>query len=109
MLQDDRRVFARFQTSFPFEIQHLGAKQSNIAQCYDISAGGIGFISGTPVSPQTNLQVRLAIPDSKVPFQTVARVVWIEQIYANKWRSGLEFSNVDFMKMRRVLQTNKVF
>lgn len=108
MPQSDRRIFARFQVDIPAEIEQPQAKKSTVVQCYDISAGGIGFVSDVRIAPQTDLQVRMAIPDSKVPLRTAARVVWIEQIYENKWRSGLEFDNVDLVELSRFLQKNNV-
>jgi len=98
-------MFDRFEVDFSADVKQSHAEQSNFAQCYDISAGGLGLLTEGKLTPEANMEIWLGIPDGHPPFRSLARVLWSKQVQENKWRSGLEFEKVDFMGVRRIFDT----
>ncbi len=102
--KNDRRIFARFDVDFSAEIKRSGAQVSNLAQCRNISATGVGLVIDVKLTPDTNLELRMQIPDGDSSFHGLARVVWSKQIQQDKWHCGLKFEKVDLMGIRRFLK-----
>ncbi len=108
MYKNDRRMFDRFEVDFSTEIKPLGiqesswVRESNFAQCCDVSAGGVGLFTEEELMPQTKLELWLGIPNGHSPLKGIGRVVWSRQVRENKWHFGLEFQTVDFMGLRRI-------
>lgn len=103
----DRRMFARFDVNFPAETEMSGGGMDSIAQCCDISAAGVGLVIDTRLTPSALLNLVLKFPDSRT-FNGLARVMWSKQVYQGKWRCGLQFTEVNFMKLRRVLDFARI-
>jgi c-di-GMP-binding flagellar brake protein YcgR len=101
--EDDRRVFARFAVDFPAEVTLPGVERSSSAECYDISAGGVGLVIDFKLAPETSLELKL-IADTQFISGGLAKVVWSKQIHEGKWRAGLEFATVDFMGLSRIFE-----
>ena len=104
MYKNDRRMFDRFEVDFSAEIKYPKSNKSDFAQCCDVSACGLGLYTEEKLVPKKDLEVWLGIPDGHLPFRGLAWVIWTKQVQESKWRSGLEFKNVDFMGTRRVLE-----
>jgi hypothetical protein len=105
MVKKERRIFERFIVGFPAKINHPGTKMKEKVQCYNISASGISIFTEQMLLPSLNLKLELKIPDGHSPFCSFARVVWSNKVEKNKWRSGLRFRSIDFMGIRRALET----
>ncbi|MBN3038713.1 MAG: PilZ domain-containing protein [Candidatus Omnitrophica bacterium] len=103
----DRRLFARFDVDFSAQVKMSGAGVDSVAQCCNISAAGVSLVLDTRLTPSAVLDIGLKFPDAKI-FNGLARVMWARQIYQGKWRIGLEFAEVNFMKLRRVLDFAKI-
>lgn len=104
MYRDERRMFERFEVSFPMEFKQPGGQEISLAKCCDISAGGIGLFSQKRIVPNTLLEISLGIPDGRPPLRCLAYVIWSRQVKEDKWRLSLEFRKVDFMGISRVLR-----
>ena len=104
MHRNERRIFVRVNTDFPVKITHPIAQLVTDAQCCDASAAGVGLITENRLLPATSLKLQLRIPNGHAPFESLARVVWSKQVQENKWRSGLEFAQINLMAMRRVYE-----
>jgi len=101
MYQDDRRIFDRFEVDFNAKIQDMKGQEASYAECCDVSAGGLGLVTAKRLQPNKHMEIWLGIPDGKEPFHGLGKVVWSKQVQEDKWRSGFEFQNVDFMGLRR--------
>lgn len=108
MYKNDRRIFERFAVDFSAGIKQRGAQASNFARCCDISAAGVGLLVEEKLIYNTHLEIWLGIPNGHSPFRGLARVIWSKQVQEHKWRSGLEFNTVDFMRIRRIFKTRPV-
>ncbi len=106
MRKNDRRLFERFEVDFPVEVKQPVAQEEQERRCRDVSASGMGMFSEEALIPGTNLELSLAIPDNRAPFQGLAKVIWSNQIQENRWRSGLEFVKIDFMGLRKIFEKN---
>ena len=107
MEQKDRRMFKRFAVDLRAEIKHPGAQQGNFGRCCDVSAGGLGLFTQERLIPNVSIEIKLEMYNGQPPFCSQAKVVWSRQAQQGKWRSGLEFSTVDFMGVRSILERNK--
>ncbi len=103
--EDERRIFDRFEANLFIEIQQSSGQKHGSAQCWDISAIGVGLLTEEKLMPNTNLQIRLSIADSNASYRGLAKVVWSIQIQPGKWRCGLEFEQVDFMGIKTVFES----
>lgn len=102
MYKNERRMFDRFAVDFLAEIKQPAEKEAQAAQCYDVSATGVGVALKQMLLPNTKLEIWLGVPDGHPPFRGVGRVVWSAQVRRDKWHSGLEFETADFMGVRRI-------
>jgi c-di-GMP-binding flagellar brake protein YcgR len=104
MYKNERRIFERFEADFPVEIERLGLEENEQGQCCDISAGGIGMLTDDGLIPNTVLRILLCFSDARPPLRSSARVIWSKQVQQQRWRSGLKFTRVDLMGLRRIFE-----
>ena len=99
--EDDRRIFARFAVDFPAEVTLPGEQKGTDAECCDISAAGAGLVMDFRIAPEMNLKLKL-LADKQSVYDGLAKVIWSKQIHEGKWRTGLEFANIDFMGLSKI-------
>ena len=100
--KDERRKFDRFEVDFTAEIKPVGRVENDFALCCDVSPEGAGLLTDQELTPDTELEILLGIPDGHAPLRSFGRVIWSQKVQEDKWRSGVEFKSVDFMGIRRV-------
>ncbi|MFH1045585.1 MAG: PilZ domain-containing protein [Candidatus Omnitrophota bacterium] len=101
--EDDRRIFARFAVeNVPADITVPGAQRPERAECYDLSASGVGVVVDAQLVPLTTVGLELHLPKVRSVFKSFANVVWSKQIHEGKWRAGLEFTTLDFMGLTKI-------
>lgn len=101
---DDRRIFERFQTSFPVRFIDLKENREGAAQTQDISAKGIGFMVKDELKLRTPLELWLQVPDKGEPLYTRGYVAWSRMVTPNEFRIGVNLERADLMGMSRVLR-----
>lgn len=104
-MQDDKRIFSRFEVTLPLKFLELNFNQEGLAQTHDISAKGIGITTKEALTPHTPLEMWLNIPDNGQPLYTRGEVAWSYMDQPNVYRSGIELEKADLMGMSRVLRT----
>jgi len=101
----DHRIFERVPVKFP--LRYLGPMSGQEAQgqTHDISAKGIGVLTGVDLSKKTSLELWIEIPDKGEPFYTRGEVAWSQRVSPDKFRIGIDLDKADLMGMSRLLRT----
>ncbi|MFH1246132.1 MAG: PilZ domain-containing protein [Candidatus Omnitrophota bacterium] len=64
--ENDRRIFERLRVDFSARIKPLQAKKAASAQCYDISAGGVGLFAKRILEPSAYLEIYISVLNKKI-------------------------------------------
>ena len=75
-MMNDRRTFARIKIKIPLKFLNPLNEKKGQAETVDISANGIGFVTGEDLPPQTPLEIWLDVPDHHEPLHLLGRVAW---------------------------------
>ena len=101
---DDRRIFERLEKRLPLNFLNLDTGIEGQALTEDLSAKGIGMITGRQLEPKTPLEMWLRIPDKGEPLYLRGEVVWSKPQGINEYRSGINLEKADLMGISRVLR-----
>ena len=104
---EDNRIFERFPTNFPLRFINLKENKEGNARTQDISAKGVGFLSGEDIKTHTPLEMWLEIPDRGEPLYARGEVVWSAMVSEEAYRIGVSLDKADLMGMSRVLRVAK--
>ncbi|MDD4980043.1 MAG: PilZ domain-containing protein [Candidatus Omnitrophica bacterium] len=105
---EDRRVFARINTSFPVRFLDPTRGIEGRAETVDISANGLGLVTQENLSSRTPLEIWLDIPDQHEPLYTRGNVVWSQASSdAGQQRVGIRLEKAELMGLARVLWMRK--
>lgn len=96
----ERRRYPRLEEEMPVSYQtseNLGQRTSSTK---NISGGGLSFEIETAVSQGDTLQIQIHKPVDiglrrRAPIRSIAKVVWVRQTESGKYKSGLEFINIE--------------
>ncbi|MFA5155834.1 MAG: PilZ domain-containing protein [Candidatus Omnitrophota bacterium] len=106
---EERRVFKRFDVDIPVKFLIVEENKEGMGKIMDISAGGVGLvITFERMQPFMHLELWLQLPDTKEPFHTSGKVMWLRQVQPAVFRVGIQFDKVDFMGMSKVLRAKGV-
>jgi hypothetical protein len=94
---EDQRLFERIQVQFPVNI-------SGEAVSSDISAYGLGMISGTEPQSSADLEIWVNVPDQGQPLYARGRVVWCRPEGGKSYRMGIRLENAELMRFSRVMR-----
>jgi c-di-GMP-binding flagellar brake protein YcgR len=102
----DRRLFERIPVSLPVRLIDAYSQKEYSAQTHDISATGMGLLTETPLSPQSDLEIWLQIPDRDNPLYTRGKVVWSKQDDAGgtRYRAGIRLEKMEFAGMSFIVE-----
>jgi diguanylate cyclase (GGDEF)-like protein len=100
LFSDERREFARFQTSLEGEIRLLDKKSLPI-ETANISRTGLLFMSKEPVAVDSTLQVELAIPNESEPLTCIAKVVRVTAMQG-RFEIGVKIIDLNSAQARRL-------
>lgn len=101
---DDHRIFERFRKEFSARFIGLDGRECS-AQTFDVSAKGLGLVTGQPLEASANLEIWLNIPNSTDPLYTRGQVVWSKSAEKGNFRSGIELERADLMGVSRLLRS----
>jgi len=105
---DDRRVFARLGAQFPLRLLDPSSGRECRAETVDISANGLGLVSGENLSVRTPLEMWLDIADQHEPLYTRGEVVWSKtSADTGQYRAGVCLEKAELMGLARVLWLKK--
>lgn len=101
---EDKRVFARISARFPLRFLNPDTSEEGDAQTLDISANGVGLLTGANLMPSMPLEMWMRIPDQHEPLYIRGEVVWAEaHAGTGQQRIGVSLEKADLMGLARVL------
>ena len=103
---EDRRIFARFSVKISLRYLDLNLRKKQKGESHDMSANGIGLYTEDELSPHTQLDLWLHVPDGQ-PLNVKGEVVWIRAVGSGKYRAGIKLEQPELMRMSRALCASK--
>lgn len=100
----NRRVFERFYLEFSSRLRDTGSQRTILIICRDISAQGMGIITGRALKKDDTLKLWLDIPDSHPPVHLSGRVVWSKESEPGIWRVGICFEQVQLTRLHCIFE-----
>ncbi len=98
----DRRIFERIPSSLPVKFWEIEANTIGEGRACDISAGGIGLVTGKNIAKGTGLGMWVNIPDTDNPLYLEGRVAWSSEDNS-QYRVGVELEQVKLLLLGRLL------
>jgi len=90
----EKRAFPRFKINTPLRFQLRGTAETSTTISDDLSAGGLGFISGRFLP--LNAAVMLEFSLLSRTLRPIGRVAWSSpQHHSNRFRTGIQFIEFD--------------
>lgn len=98
----DKRAYKRVSKNFVITYKIIcstskskkitSQKEERIADCLNLSAGGIGLITDENLSPEQIIEIEFILEGKERPITTCAEVKWSKRDNKiNKYRAGIEF------------------
>ena len=106
-MNSERRTFDRFQARFPTKFKDTRGDFGNDVFLRDASANGVNILTKDSLFLNDRIALEVELPDGNDLLVLKGRVMWSK--HANEssmWDIGLEFDEVDLMKMRRIFKYN---
>lgn len=101
---EDRRIFQRFNVSFPVKLLDLTNGKEMLAEACDVSAKGIGLTLQEDLPANTPLEAWLQVPDKGEPLYARGLTVWSRQDPGSGYRIGMDLERADLMGLSRILR-----
>ncbi|MFA5320008.1 MAG: PilZ domain-containing protein [Candidatus Omnitrophota bacterium] len=101
---EDQRLFERIPVTLPVKYTDLDSCLSGEAVLSDISAYGLGMVTGVDLQLSTRLEIWLKVPDQGQPVYTRGKVVWSSIAGMNSHRMGVSLERTEFMSLSRLMR-----
>jgi hypothetical protein len=102
--REDRRVFERFSARFPAKFKDSRDDYGNDVLLRDASASGARILSKERFFLDDQLALEVELPDGGEPMILNGRVVRVKFQDLSFWDIGLQFPQVNFLKMQRLFK-----
>jgi len=103
-IKEDRRIFERFSARFPAKFKDSREDYGNDVFLRDASASGAHILSKERFFLDDQLSLEVELPDGGEPMILNGRVVRAKSLDLSFWDIGLEFPQVNFLKMQRLFK-----
>jgi hypothetical protein len=101
---EDKRIFQRMTAKLNVKYLDLESGREGEARTCDISAKGIGLVSGSELKARAPLEMWLKVPDRDEPLYTRGEVVWSKEVSSTEYRSGINLERADLLGLSRALR-----
>src|ERR1700733_1066973 len=102
--QTERRIFERFSARFPVKFKDTRQDFGTDVFLRDASAQGIRILTKERFFLEDQLSLEVELPDGGDPMVLSGHVVWVKLLNLSLWDIGLQFSEVNFIKMHRIFK-----
>jgi len=101
---EDKRIFERFSAQFP--VKFKDSREDFGAEVFlrDASAEGIRISTKERFFLDDHIDLEVELPDGAEPMVLSGRVVWVKFVNLTLWDLGVQFSQVNFLKMQRLFK-----
>jgi len=108
-MENERRIFDRFQSRFPTKFKDSRVDFGKNVFLRDTSANGVNILTKERLFINDRIALEVELPDGIDPLVLRGRVMWCKPINeSSMWDNGLEFEEVDLIKMQRILKYNRI-
>lgn len=101
------RIFERFGFSAPVRFKNPKGSILGDGFCEDISGGGIRLRSKKKISPKSEVELKIDVPQTDASFSIRAVTIWAKQESKDQFIVGLAFKGADLMGLWLVFK--KIF
>lgn len=101
---EERRVFERFSARFPVKFKDTRKDYGTEVYLRDASAQGIRILTKERHFLDDHLALEVELPDGGEPMVLSGHVVWVKLLNLSLWDIGVQFFQVDFLKMQRLFK-----
>ena len=100
----ERRTFDRFSARFPAKFKDTRGDFGQDVFLRDASATGVNIVTKDRMFFNDHVDLEVELPDGQQPLVLSGRVMWSKPTNAFMWDIGLQFDQVNFMKMHRIFK-----
>jgi Tfp pilus assembly protein PilZ len=101
-MDNERRIFDRFDARFPVKFKDSRSEFGQDVFLRDLSASGAHIVAKDRMFFNDRVALEVEIPESAQPLLLNGRVVWSKPVNTAIWDIGIEFDDVNFMKVQRL-------
>lgn len=107
----DRRIFERIPISLPVRLLDLENNQEIEAKTRDVSAKGLGILSGEYLNSGDRLELWLNMPDKREAFYSRGKVIWASHQETGRYgyRIGICLEKAELMGLSRIFRDGSIF
>lgn len=100
----ERRVFERFSARFPVKFKDAREDYGSDVFLRDASAQGMRILTKERFFLDDQLALEVELPDGGEPMVLSGRVVWAKSLNLSLWDLGVQFTEVNFLRMQRLFK-----
>lgn len=102
----ERRIYERFPARFPAKFKDSRGDFGQDVFLRDASASGINILTKERMYYNDKISLEIELPNSNSPIILNGKVVWSKPANSTAWESGLNFDEVNFMKIQRLFKSS---
>ena len=103
----ERRIFERFSARFPVKFKDTREDYGADVFLRDASAQGIRILTKERFFLDDQLSLEVELPDGGEPMVLSGRVVWVKFLNSSLWDIGIQFQQVNFLRMQRLFKLSE--
>lgn len=100
----DKRAFERVPADVAVRFRNRYSNEWGLARAEDLSAQGIGVVSGKRMLLHSPLEIWLPMAEKGESFYTRGEVVWSSPLGQSKYRVGISLMQPEFAGISEVLK-----
>ena len=101
---EERRIFERFSARFPVKFKDAREDYGTEVFLRDASAQGMRILTKERFFLDDQIALEVELPDGGEPMVLSGHVVWVKFLNLSLWDIGVQFSQVNFLKMQRLFK-----
>jgi len=101
---NERRIFERFSARFPVKFKDAREDYGSDVFLRDASAQGVRILTKERFFLEDQLALEVELPDGGEPMVLSGHVVWVKFLNLSLWDIGVQFSEVNFLRMQRLFK-----
>ena len=107
-MDNERRTYDRFPARFPAKFKDTRSDFGSDVFLRDASAAGVNIVTKERMFFNDHVDLEVELPDGNAPLVLSGRVMWSKPINVSSWDIGLQFDEVNFMKIHRLFKLTLV-
>ena len=104
----DRRSFERIKLELPIKFKISPENIEGDFILRDVGGNGLGVVSQKKLSPESNIDLWVKIPDNKPDLHIKGKVVWTRAVEGEGYRAGIVFEKLDLLPLWRIFREARI-